>query len=195
MDAAADYAAAKAMLSRPLPAYISYTAHAHVKFDAITHDDTRQIVVRTSDGKVLKGSVPSGVPSNMHIGNDNDSFEPAVHPAFKPACYSAKSASLQNYQGRSLEAIGLTESCNKDPDDKDFDTLYVDPRTHEPVAVTGSDDSQHVYVNLSQQYTRVGDNVLPSTFFVRVKGSGMMFWLDVLVDMSFSDYRFSNTEP
>ena len=64
MDAAADYAAARAALSKTLPAYVSYTVKAHVKMDAITKDATQQVVVRTRDGKILKGN-PGAVPGEL----------------------------------------------------------------------------------------------------------------------------------
>lgn len=195
MDAAADYAAAKAMLTRPLPAYVSYTARSRIKFDAIDHRGTDDIVVRTADGVVVKGKVPASSQS-VHFSTAEDSgMEPVAHPAFKPRCYEATGATLHEYAGRNLEAIALRDLCGKAKDDKDFDTLYVDPRTHEPVAATASGDEDHVLLRLSQEFTRVGDHSLPSTLYVRIQGSGFMFWLDVLVDAHYSDYRFSSTPP
>jgi len=195
MDAAADYAVAKAMLTRPLPAYVSYTAHSRVKFDAIDHSETDAVVVRTSDGVVVKGKVPSTSQGfHFNTGEDNG-MEPVAHPAFKPSCYQAVSAKLRDYEGRNLEAITLRETCSRSESDKDFDTLYVDPDTHEPVVATGSGDDEHVLVRLNQEFTKVGNRALPSTFYVRVHGSGFMFWLDVLVDQRYTDYRFSSTPP
>jgi hypothetical protein len=195
MDAAADYAAAKAMLTRPLPAYVSYTARSRVKFDAVDHNETDDIVVRTADGVVVKGKVPAS-SQGVHFSTGDDSgMEPIAHAAFKPRCYEPARATTREYGGRSLEAIELRELCGKSKDDKDFDTLYVDPRTHEPVAATGNADEDHVLVRLEQQFTRVGDHALPSTLYVRVQGSSFMFWLDVLVDVRYSNYRFSSTPP
>jgi len=196
MNAVADYAAAKALLTRPLPAYVSYHVRSHVKFDAIISDETSEITVRTSDGVVVKGKVPSAPRAEVHVGNERDQgMEPVRHAAFKPACYEAKSARMQSYQGRQLEALQLQDLCSKDPGDKDFDTLYIDPRSLEPVVASGSDDSDHVDVQLLQNFTRVEDHVLPSTLYVRVKGSGLMFWLDLLVDERYDRYRFSNVAP
>lgn len=193
MNAAADYSAAKAMLTRPVPAYVSYTVHSHVKMDAIVKDKMSQIVVRTTDGKVLKGD-PGGIPASIGHGSGN---EPLTDPAFKPTCYDAASARLERFEGRELEAIALRGVCkSEDEGSQDFDTLYVDPETHAPVAaVSTSQGDQHVDVRLDQRFTRVGDRALPSTLYVRVHGSGLMFWLDVEVHEQYSDYRFSNTEP
>jgi hypothetical protein len=194
MDAAADYAAAKVLLARPLPAYVSYTVHSHVKFDAIVRDETSNVVVRTADGTIVKGKVPEAGGS-VHIGTGESGMEPIKHPAFRAACYDATSAQMQRYQGRELEALTLHSSCTKSPGDKDFDRLYVEPRTHEPIAAVGSPNDDHVVVRLAQEFTQVGDRALPASLYARVQGSGLMFWLDVLVDQHYDDYRFSATPP
>jgi hypothetical protein len=193
MDAAADYAAAKAMLTRPLPAYVTYAVHAHVKADAIVKDTTEEIVVRTKDGKILKGH-PGAVPGGAAANTGN---EPVTDPAFKPRCYEAAGARLQRFEDRELEAIALRDLCKSDADkgSKEFETLYVDPRTHEPVAATVVAPDPHVDVRVEQRFARIGDRAMPSTLYVRVKGSGFMFWLDVEVNEQYSNYRFSNTEP
>lgn len=193
MNAAADYAAAKAMFTRPVPAYASYTVHSHVKMDAIVKDKTNRIVVRTRDGKILKGD-PGGIP--VSVGHDTGN-EPLTDPAFKPACYEAAGARAERFAGRNVEAIALHGLCtSKDKGQQDFDTLYVDPETHEPIAVVGADTSdQHVDVRLEQHFTSVEGRALPSTLYVRVHGSGLMFWLDVEVNEQYVNYKFSNTEP
>jgi hypothetical protein len=198
MDAAADYAAVKAMLTRPLPAYVSYTVRSHVKFDAILHDDTDEVTVRTSDGKIIKGRIPEGAPNAVHFSANNGSgegTEPVKGAAFRASCYEAKGATMTSYLDKPVEAIALRETCSKNKDDKDFDTLYVDPRSHEPVAAVGTDSGDNVDVHLAQAFSRTGDHVLPSTLYVRVKGSGLMFWLDLLVDQRYENYRFSATPP
>jgi len=195
MDAAADYAAAKALLTRPLPAYVSYTVHSRVKFDAIVRSETSEVVVRTADGVVVKGKVPASAQGFHFNTGDDSGMEPIAHAAFKPRCYEPTGAKLREYGGKNLEAIALRDLCAKSKDDKDFDTLYVDPATREPVAATANDDDEHVLVRLVQQFTRVEDHALPSSLYVRVQGSGFMFWLDVLVDQHYTDYRFSATPP
>jgi hypothetical protein len=192
MDAAADYAAAKAMMTRPLPAYVSFAVRSHVKFDAIVRDETSQVVVRTQDGVVVKGKVPESPPNGIQIGDERDSgMEPVKHPAFKADCYEATGARMQAYHGAEREAIALRTVCSRKKGDQDFDTLYVDSFTHEPIAAVGADDDGHVAVQLVQQFTRVQDHALPSSLYVRIHGSGLMFWLDLLVDQHYEDYRFS----
>jgi hypothetical protein len=73
--------------------------------------------------------------------------------------------------------------------------MYVDPRTHDPIAVSGADNKESVAVNIEQRFARTGAYVLPATLYVRVKGSGFMFWLDVLADLRFSNYGFNNKAP
>jgi hypothetical protein len=195
MDAAADYAAAKLALASHLPAYVSYTATTHAKFDAIGHDDKKQVVVRTSDGTVLKGAT-APQPSYVQIGSEQSSAdEPVAKPAFKPDCYAAADARAATFEGRTLEAIALRDTCGKKKGDKDFDTLYVDPATHRPVIATGSENDQGVAVRLEQRFAATGNYVMPSSLYVRVQGSGLMSWLDVLYDRRYDDYRFSATEP
>ena len=196
MNAASDYAAAAAALNKPLPAYVAYTTHAHMKFDAIVRDESSNLVVRTSDGAIVKGKRPFG---NVNYGgrfNANDDI--VTSPPFKPACYQAKTAKSATYEGREVEAIGLHGTCKDTGDDKsdtDFDTLYVDPRSHDPVAVVAADNSDSVAVDLIQRYARTGAYVLPSSLYIRVKGSGIMFWLDVLANMTYTNYSFSSKAP
>src|SRR5579864_680798 len=114
MNAAADYAAAKAMLTRALPAYVSYVVRSHVKLDAIVRNETSNVVVRTSDGVVVKGKVPEGAPGGIHLTSEGYSaMEPATHPAFKVRCYEPASARMRVYAGKNLEAISLRNLCGK----------------------------------------------------------------------------------
>jgi hypothetical protein len=196
MNAAADYTSAVTALSKPLPAYVAYTEHAHMKFDAIVRDQSSNLVVRTADGAIIKGQPPF---SNVNYGgrfNGSDSI--LKNPPFRAACYRAVSAKSATFEGHDVEAIALHGTC-KDSDsektDTDFDTLYVDPRSHDPVAAVAADDSDSVSVNLIQRFARTGAYVLPASLYVRVKGSGMMFWLDVLADMNYTNYSFSSKAP
>jgi hypothetical protein len=195
MDAAADYAAAKLALATHLPAYVSYTATTHSKFDAIVQDAHANVVVRTSDGTVLKGAGGGHAPYVQIGGDKPGDEEPLTDPAFKPGCYVATGARAETFEGKGVEAIALRDTCAKSKEDKDFDTLYVDPATHRPVAAVGTDNDENVAVRLEQHFTAVGDAVLPASLYVRVHGSGLMSWLDVLYDRRYSDYRFSSTEP
>ena len=164
MDAAADYAAAKAMLTRPLPAYVSYTVRSHVKFDAIVRDKTSSVTVRTSDGKVVEGEVPDAAPESFNFGPQGRSgMEPVKHPGFQAHCYEATGAETKRYQGATsgswsnLEAISLRGLCAKKKGDQDFDTLYVDPQERmNSIAAVGTPGDQTVEVRLEQTYARTG---------------------------------------
>ncbi len=192
MNAASDYAAASAALGKTLPAYVTYTTQAHMKFDAITRDQTTDIVVRTSDGVIVKGKPPfASVNYGGHFNGDESILK---NPPFLAKCYKAGGAKDATFEGRAVEAIALHGTCKGD-DDTDFDTLYVDPNSHDPIAATASEDKEAVAVNLITRYARTGSYVLPSSLYVRVKGSGLMFWLDVLADMRYSNYRFSDKAP
>ena len=48
MNAVADYAAASAALTKTLPAYVSFTESAHMKFDALTRNLTTNQIGRAS---------------------------------------------------------------------------------------------------------------------------------------------------
>jgi hypothetical protein len=55
MSAASDYQQAVRLLTKPLPAYVTYTQRGHVRMDAIEKDINETVTVRTSDGKTVKG--------------------------------------------------------------------------------------------------------------------------------------------
>lgn len=195
MDAAADYAAAKALMSRTLPAYVSYAVRSHFKFDAIVRDESQTVVVRTSDGTIVKGRIPESAPRDIHIGTDSTAMEPVAHPAFQASCYAASGAHLRRYEGRELEAIALRETCPREKGDQDFDTLYVEATSHAPVAALGTNEDGGVAVRLVQGFTLVQDRALPSSLFVSIHGSGFMAWLDLVIDQQYSAYRFTSTPP
>lgn len=195
MNAVADYNAAKALLRRPLPAYVSYTARSHAKFDAILHDDTSQVVVRTKDMTVVKGG-SSGRPPYVQIGGqEGGGGEAITDPAFVPRCYAATGARLDSYEGSKVEAIALREQCGKSKGDKDFDTLYVDPATRRTIAAVGTVKIRTSPCTSCNTSRRSITNMLPSALYVRVQGSGLMGWLDVLYDCRYENYRFSQTQP
>jgi hypothetical protein len=195
MNADADYKAAIAYLNRPLPAYVTYHETSHAKVDAITRDNAQTLVVRTKDGKVLRGKT-----SSINIGS-NDTYHDnvVVRPPFKPACYAATTAAPAVFDGRHVEAIGLRHTCDSGSSPHarrgDFSTLYVDPRSHLPLGAVGGIRDAPVVVNLEQRYARFGAYVLPALLDVRVKGSGLMFWLDVAVRQEYSGYAFSDKAP
>jgi hypothetical protein len=192
MNAVADYAAAMRALNHDLPAYVSYAVHSHILAGPVNHDETVTIVVRSRDGKIVKGKPPS-----MQIDSDSKyEGDVVVHPPFDAACYTATAAREATFEGVTAEALSLRDTCKTKHDlDGDFSTLYVDPASHEPLAAAGGEDSDSVSVHVQQRFGRAGAFLLPAAFDVRVKGSGFMFWLDVTGRQTYDSYKFSDTLP
>src|ERR1700722_7587164 len=144
MDAAADYAAAKLALTRTLPAYVSYRVVSHAGAGPFAKDDDQTIVVRTHDGKVVRGKPPS-----IQIGADSkEDYNRDVvdKPPFDPACYTPTSAHEATFENRSVEALELHQTCGHDENDGDFGILFVDPQTHAPIAASGGNSDESVAV-------------------------------------------------
>jgi hypothetical protein len=193
LNAAADYAAAREALIKPLPAYVAYVSHTQASFGPFKHDDTRHIVVRTSDGKVV-----SGEPSSVQIrANSTYASDLMTHPIFEPDCYVATGARSAEFEGKTVEALSVRYTCHSNPGDheKDFKTLYVDAVTHDPIAAVEQDSDSHMEAFLAQHYTRAGEHVVPSVLDVRVKGSGYLAWLDITVHQVYSGFSFSDHGP
>ncbi len=195
MNAAVDYAAASAALTKPLPAYVSYMESAHLKFDALTRDQTANLVLRVSDGKIVKGEPISFnpiVPSSS--GNDI-----LTDPPFVPHCYDPIDARPATYAGQAVEALALRSRCHPnqhlDEDATGFDTLYVDPRSHDPVAAFASQTKQDMSLSLEERFVRDGAYVVPSALYAHAKGRQLMFWFDTLVQVAYSNYGFSSKAP
>ena len=169
MSAAADYAAATALLTRPFPAYVSYVDHTSGGWGPFQGAQQTTIVVDVRQGRVI-----SGKPASIHIGGGTDSVgkwgdEDAItHPAFRPHCYEATAAQASTYDGRPAERIAIAGHCGNDHDDEDFSALYVDSSTHVPIAVVGHGDDEHVAVTLEERFTQVADHVVPSALRVKV---------------------------
>jgi hypothetical protein len=192
MNAAADYALASALLTRPLPAYVSYVDHTSGGWGPFQGAHQSTVVVDVRQGRVI-----SGKPSSIHIDGGSDAVgkwgdqDMITHPAFRPQCYQPTGAQAVTYDGRPAERIALVGHCGSDHDDEDFSALYVDPSTHVPIAVVGHNDDEHVAVSLEERFTQVADHVVPAALRVKVLGSGWMAWLDVTAHVEYSDYRFS----
>jgi hypothetical protein len=189
-DAAADYHAATALLSRPLPAYVTYQLETRVRMGLLQNAASETIVVRTADGTVLHGKLPADDDALA----DTPKGEFLTNPPFVPHCYAPQSALDAELDGHNLLAIKLEDRCKKD-DDAAFDTLYVDKQTHEAVAATADADDEGARVRLDERFARSGVYVLPASFTVTVRGKGAMAWLDTHVTMLFSAYRFGTTQP
>jgi hypothetical protein len=200
MDAPADYAAVTRMLTRNIPAYVTYTVHTFVHV-GVDKEETERITVRTSDGKVVKGKRPNLV---LNTGKEKS---PSVHDtAFDPKCYRVTGARTAQFEGHAVEELTLRSTCH-DEDDNDsssssganqgsFTSLYVDPKSHAPIAVTGGNaDDKTVSVKLEQRFMQASGHTVPASLYVAVKGSGFMFWLNVVVREQFSDFAFSDKAP
>jgi hypothetical protein len=179
------------MLVKPLPAYVSYVQRGHLKMDAIEKDLGETVTVRTSDGKTIKGE-----PLQIYTGTQAKVEGNVLHNTpFDGACYGPVSASAATFEGRSVEAIALKPTCTTNKDDENFQTLYVDPQTHDPIAVTGEKTEDAIYFRIEERFARTGEYVLPSFIMARIKGSGLLFWLDLDFHVAFTDYTFSETAP
>ena len=197
MDAPADYSAAVRALTRNLPAYISYTIHSFVHV-GVDHEQTDQVVVRTSDGKIVKGKRPA-----INVGTGDRAKSGSVHDVpFDPKCYTATGAHTVQFEGRTAEQIDLRPTCHDRGDNEadaktsgDFTKLYVDPVSYSPLAAIGEGTDKTVAVHLEQRFTNASGHVVPASFRVEIKGSGFMFWLNILVREEFSRFGFSNSPP
>jgi hypothetical protein len=194
MDAAHDYAAATRLLHTTFPAYVSYLQHAHVKVGPIDKHIDSTLVVRTSDGKIIKGTSTS-----VRIGADSDIHGDVVtRQIFKPDCYRPVSAAPGTYAGRPVEAIALHRTCASEGDGKgsqDFSTLYVDERTLQPLGVMGGSHDDKVDATIEERFQSVGGRMVPAALSVEVAGKGWMGWLQVLAHVDYSQYRFFDQEP
>ena len=192
MNAAADYAAVRKVLEQPLPAYVSYVSESGGALGPFKGQETQHIVVRTSDGKVV-----SGKKSSVQIGAGTSyDGDVVTRPLFRPACYEATAAKTAEFEGKPVEVLSLKSTCPKEGDEENaFSTLYVDPRTHDPIAAVELHSDSHVYALLRQRFVRTGTRVLPSGVDVRVKGSGLLSWLDVTVHQIYSNFAFSDSPP
>jgi hypothetical protein len=189
MDATADYAAIKAILGRPLPPYVSYRDVSHAGAGPFAKDEDQTIVVRTRDGKVVRGKVPSiQIGSHSKTNYNRDVVD---KPPFEPACYAAESARTATFDGQTVEAVALRDICDRNRDSGDFNVIYVEPRTHDPIAASGDNTDQSVSVRVVQGFAPFSGFFMPTSLDVRVQGSG---W-NVHAYEHLSDYKFSATKP
>jgi hypothetical protein len=190
MSAAADYAAASAALTKPLPAYVSYTENAHMKFDALTRDLTTDLVLRTGDGKIVKGAP---ISFNPVVSSDRGN-NVLTDPPFVPHCYDPIDARRATYAGQAVEAIALRSRCHGE-DANGFDTLYIDPRSQDPVGAIASTMKQNISMIFEERFVRAGAYIVPSALYAHAKGIQLMFWFDALVQVAYSNYGFSSKAP
>jgi hypothetical protein len=165
--------------------------HSQGSFGPFNRTDSGRVVVRTSDGKVVSGKLPS-VTINA---NSTYAGDVVTAPPFKPRCYQATAARAAQFDGKPAEELTLVYTCGISKRSGDFKLLYLDPQTHRPLAAVDRENSPPVSVSLEQRFTPVGDRVLPSALNVIVKGSGFMSWLDVKAHEIYSDFAFYDRQP
>jgi hypothetical protein len=190
MDAAADYSAAVRLLQAPLPAYVSYVERSYANAYSLSKDTTQTIEVRTRDGVVVKGD-----PSKIKVSEDGDvAVNPVTHPPFKAACYSARGVVLKHWSDRIVEAIALRDVCHTaDEHETNFQELYVDPATHEPLAAVGDREDDHVSVLVEQRIARFDGHFMPAKVTVKIHGHGLVGFLNVTAGQEYSAYDFRTT--
>jgi hypothetical protein len=196
MNADADYARVIEQISKVhLTPYVAYVAEDTV--DGFRASATRErIVIRVADGKVISGRMHSTV---MTDDGQIESMNPVSRPIFDPACYRATGEQSTTVAGAPAIAFTLANTCpDKHPGDHNhpFTTLYAQPGTLRPLDVSGTitdNDSRYVSVSMDESFAEFGGRVMPSSMKVDVSGSGLMFWLQVHVHETYSDYEFMNS--
>lgn len=192
MTAATDYAKAEALLTRPLPAYVSYVRTGSARGIGNGNDAARTVYVRTKDGAIVSGTAGSTIQTTHYSSNGGN---PVTSSPFTPKCYKPVSESPARWDGNAATAIALRDVCGGDPEDNPFTTLYVDPATGAPVAADGTFSESGVSVTLTQRYGRFGAYVLPTGINANVRGHGMLFWVREYAQNAYSDYRFYDVLP
>lgn len=197
MNVDADYARVIEQISRAhLTPYVAYVVQDTI--NGLGASESRErIVIRVQDGKVVSGHMHTAVVE----GNDEiSSMNPVSRPIFDPACYRATGERPTTIDGSAEIAFTLVPTCpDKHPGDHNhpFTTLYADPGTLRPLdvngTVTGGKNGTNVSVTMDEAFGRYGGRVMPSTMKVDVSGSGWMFWLQVHVHETYTDYEFLNS--
>lgn len=196
MSADSDYARVVQLLTKQqLAPYVAYVARDVVNgLGADSKQD--RIVIRTRDGKILSGSTHMKVQT----GYDASDINPITHPAFDPKCYRATGQRNSSFEGTAALEISLAATCKSrraEDNDYPFTTLYVDSHTMRPLDVNGtvpeSEKNKGVTVALDQHFGQYAGRVLPSSFKLDVSGSGLMFWLQVHLTETYSNYEFLNS--
>jgi hypothetical protein len=191
MNADSDYARVVEILSKQtLARYVSYAHQSRVTGLARDTEGDR-IVVRTSDGKIVAGNASSGLDGRSSYARHESN--PVSKPAFDAACYRATGERLSPYGEASALEIALVSICDKDPNNA-FSTLYVDPHSLRPLEVKGwSFDHEQVgrvKIVLDERFAVFDGRTMPAALRVDVTGSGLLFWVQVHADETYSDYQF-----
>lgn len=192
MTAATDYAKAEALLTRPLPAYVSYVQTGSARGIGNGSGAPSTVYVRTKDGAIVSGVGQSSIRTAHYSSNGGN---PVTSPAFMPKCYQPVSESPARWDGNAATEIALRDVCGGDPEDNPFTTLYVDPNSGAPVAVDGTFSDSGVSVMLTQRYGRFGAYVFPTRIDANVRGRGMLFWVREYAQDTYAQYRFYDVLP
>ena len=191
-----DYARVVSLLTKQqLAPYVSYAKHDEFNGFGQHKPDDDRVVVRVSDGVIVRGN-----SSGVEVGNYHERSNPVTHPAFDPACYRAKSENDTSYNGESVVKFDLEPTCrsqHKGDDDYPFSTLIARADSLQPIDVQGTapqtGDDKDVRVSLDQTFDTFAGRILPSRLNVDVVGTGWMSWLNLHVTETYTSYQFSKT--
>ncbi len=197
MSVEADYARVIEQLSRAhLTPYVAYVVQDTVNGLGASAARER-IVIRVQDGRVVSGRMHTSI---AYDGDTISSMNPVSKPIFDPACYRPTAERTRTLDGAAALAFTLVSTCpDKQPGEHDhpFTTLYADLGTLRPLDVNGTveggRDSTNVTVTMDETFAQYGDRVMPSAMKVDVTGSGLMFWLQVHLHETYSNYEFLNS--
>lgn len=195
MIADSDYGRVLDLLAHQrLPAFVSYVdavALRGVPDEGNAHGP-RRITVDTRTKTILEGT-PSHIDTGRRASRDTN---PVTAPAFDPTCYRATNETRATYNGRDAVLFTLLPTCGSH-DDYIFSALYADAQTFAPLAATGtvsdSEGGGGAHADVEQRFAIFGGYVMPSLLSVNVKGTGIVFWLRVHVEESYTAYEFDNT--
>ena len=155
-------------------------------------------MVRLSDGKIVASAAS---PSTSTVTRRTIGANPIriTKPAPDAICYRASGREAIDADGAppALE-IALASTCGNDHNNT-FATLYVEPHSLRPLDVKGSASTHehlgYVKVSLDQTFAVFDGRSMPVALRVDVTGSGLMFWIQVHVSETYSDYQFLNSYP
>ncbi|MDP9110088.1 MAG: hypothetical protein M3M96_00435, partial [Candidatus Eremiobacteraeota bacterium] len=205
-----DYAQVLAAMNRQrFPAFVSYDQRTTASTSGFVRgfglgdaDESGTYTVRTSDGAVVErpGSHKGSTWGDEARGGAHES-NPVTRPAFVIGCYVPQSEDRDTMSGHPALRFTLapvrSKTCGgagrSSDHDTPFTTLYADPVTYRPIAATGSFDDSHVKVDLAEDFDTIAGRTLPTRITVNVKGSGLMFWLHVRAEQTYSNYQFETS--
>lgn len=189
LNVAADYAdVVRTFQVQKLPPYVAYTEQDSARGIAREDDGPVRVVADARTGFVVERTPPEA-HSDKHPTRSRSSVLQYVSFTH---CYHPTAERQSAWDGRAAVAFDLAAQSGAACNDQPFDagTLYADPRTHEPLAITGSETDEGVGVAFSVSYARFGPYVLPASLHVGVKGRGWLFWVRERGDVRYSDYAF-----